>query len=551
MGTRFIEPQKNKKLNIGKVAGAVLLVVLVVVGIYFLVTNNGEENNEEIKTDISQEKPDVIVSEKNIDTVVAEFGGTITERIKEDTCFVSKDGTDYTVYSDGTVITGKVIPWKGEESKPAIDSAGNINIYNAGEFAWVANRVITGEKNFSGVTITLRSHLDLGARKNNEGVWEGNTWTPIVGFLTNDASANTETTDDTVDIVNENLKRFDGVFNGNGFSIRGVKIDSDKNYQGLFGYQSGTITDLTIIASYIKNASESAGILVGLNEGTIRNCKVENVEVNGKEKIGGIIGNAMTNSIIEGCEISNSLINGEKYVGGVVGYINNNVSLQNITNKANVKGEEYVGGIAGITFFGTDLKNVINIADNIEGKEYVGGLIGYSQSQIENSYSNNGIVKGNNYVGGLVGFNYLMGNITDSFNANKVIVTGDNAGGIVGVNNGSVSNCYNKGTIDSTLTENLRIGGVCGQNLSESYINTSYNIGMIDNMNYAGGLVGADFGTISNSFTIDNCLKKDTEDLDYRKTSEEMKNNVLSDLGASFKVDSSNINEGYPILNWQ
>ena len=74
---------------------------------------------------------------------------------------------------------------------------------------------------------------------------------------------------------------------------------------------------------------------------------------------------------------------------------------------------------------------------------------------------------------------------------------------------------------------------------------------MIDNMNYAGGLVGADFGTISNSFTIDNCLKKDTEDLDYRKTSEEMKNNVLSDLGASFKVDSSNINEGYPILNWQ
>ena len=319
----------------------------------------------------------------------------------------------------------------------------------------------------------------------------------------------------------------------------------------MFGYQSGTITDLTIIASYIKNASESAGILVGLNEGTIRNCKVENVEVNGKEKIGGIIGNAMTNSIIEGCEISNSLINGKKYVGGVVGYINNNVSLQNITNKANVEGEEYVGGIAGITFFGTDLKNVINIADNIEGKEYVGGLIGYSQSQIENSYSNNGIVKGNNYVGGLVGFNYLMGNITDSFNANKVIVTGDNAGGIVGVNNGSVSNCYNKGTIDSTLTENLRIGGVCGQNLSESYINTSYNIGMIDNMNYAGGLVGADFGTISNSFTIDNCLKKDTEDLDYRKTSEEMKNNVLSDLGASFKVDSSNINEGYPILNWQ
>ena len=151
----------------------------------------------------------------------------------------------------------------------------------------------------------------------------------------------------------------------------------------------------------------------------------------------------------------------------------------------------------------------------------------------------------------LLGLNYVMGDITDCFNNSKIIVSGDNAGGIAGLNNSTISNSYNKGEIDCKNATGLKIGGVCGQNLSESFINNSYNIGKVKNKNYAGGLVGADFGTVSKSYCLDNCLENQTGDLEYKKTEEEMKNSIIQELGTSFKADNENINLGYPILNWQ
>ena len=61
--------------------------------------------------------------------------------------------------------------------------------------------------------------------------------------------------DDSVNVTKENLKRFAGVFNGNGFSIRGLNIDSDKRYEGLFGFNAGIISNLTIKNSNIKGGT--------------------------------------------------------------------------------------------------------------------------------------------------------------------------------------------------------------------------------------------------------------------------------------------------------
>ena len=144
-----------------------------------------------------------------------------------------------------------------------------------------------------------------------------------------------------------------------------------------------------------------------------------------------------------------------------------------------------------------------------------------------------------------------MGDISLCFNNCKITTLGDNCGGIVGINSSNISNCYNKGTVDCKQTTGLRIGGICGQNLSESFINNSYNIGKIKNVNYAGGVVGADFGKITNTFSQDDCLEIQTADIEYQKTEEEMKNNILQALGNSFKQDNENKNTGYPILNWQ
>ncbi len=558
----------ERKLNIKKVVitafiviATIVLAILAITGINDL-NNTIKDNEEKVRNEnkVSQE----ILEEKTktIEDILNDFGGEVKSQVKSDMYYVIKDGKDYTVYLDGEITEGNIVPWDGKEAKPAVDEAGNINIYSAAEFAWVANQVISGEKNFSGVTITLRKNIDLGARQKEDGSWDGPEWKSIIGFLdelpekkntTENADA---IVDENIEVINENLKRFDGTFNGNGFSIRGVKIESNKKYQGLFGYLTGTIANLTIKYSKVSG-SEAVGSIAGLNEGTVTNCIVENTEINGKEKVGGLVGIAMTESKIENSSVyETSKVSGEEYIGGLIGYTNNNVSIKSCNNGAKIQGKNYVGGLTGIAFYGSTIQNSLNFSKLIEGEDYIGGLVGYSAAQIEKSHNqvlteNNGIVAGKNYVGGIVGLNYVMGDVSDCFNNAKIVVTEDNAGGIAGLNNSNISNCYNKGEIDATQTEGLRIGGICGQNLSESFINTSYNIGKINNVVYAGGLVGADFGNISNSFCLDTCLSIKTADTEYNKTEEELKNNTLEKLGNYFKQDSENINSGYPVLSWQ
>ena len=223
--------------------------------------------------------------------------------------------------------------------------------------------------NFSGTRITLKEPLDLGARKTENG-WEGPNWNSIVGFLDelpdqdenkNKVIDDTIVIDESVDVIQENLKRFAGVFNGNNKSIRGMKVESDKSYQGLFGYQAGNIENLIIKKSYVKGDS-SVGAIAGYNTGTIFNCKVIDVEVEGNSKVGGIVGTSMTGSNIGTCSVegNGSMITAREYVGGVVGYTNNNVTIDTIENNANVKGNKHVGGITGIAFYGTTFNSIVN-----------------------------------------------------------------------------------------------------------------------------------------------------------------------------------------------
>ena len=561
----------ERKLNIKKVAitgfvaiTTVILAILAITGVNDL-NNTIKDNEEKAKTEneISQETPKE--ENKTIDEILKDFGGEVKKQVKADTYYVSKDGKDYTVYLDGEIAEGKIIPWDGSEAKPAVDEAGNINIYSAAELAWVANQVINGEKNFSGVTITLRKNIDLGSRQKEDGTWEGTEWKSIIGFLdelpenkntSKSELAENQNTDENIETINENLKRFDGTLNGNGLSIRGMRIENDKRYQGLFGYLTGTVANLTIKNSKVS-AKEAVGAIVGLNEGTVTNCVVENTNIIGTKKVGGLVGVAMTESKIENSSVyETSDVSGLEYVGGLIGYTNNNVEIRACNNGSNIKGKNYTGGITGIAFYGTTIQNAFNFSEKIEGENYVGGLVGYSAAQIEKSHNqvlteNNSNVIGKNYVGGIVGLNYIMGDITECFNNSKVDVSGDNAGGIAGLNNSNISNCYNKGEIDASKTEGLRIGGICGQNLSESFISKSYNIGKINNVRYAGGIVGADFGNVSDSFCLDTCLSLETAETEYNKTEVELKTNCVEILGDCFKDDSENINKGYPIFNWQ
>ena len=275
----------SQKLNWTKVIIAILVIIIAIASVIVLIVNknktgdkiNKENQNiaEEAKKEQNQES-----EYKTIEQMLEEFGGEIAEQVNTDTYYINKEDKTYTAYVNDEIVEGKIVPWNGEAKEPAVDEAGNINIYTAEELKWIADKVIKGEKNFNGVTITLRQHIDLSGRKNEEGKWEGNQWDSAIGFL--DELPKKEETksenkveeqpveDESVDVTNENLKRFAGVFDGNGFCIRGLYINISKRYQGLFGISSGVIQNLTI-----KNISINGGngveAIVEINDGKLVN----------------------------------------------------------------------------------------------------------------------------------------------------------------------------------------------------------------------------------------------------------------------------------------
>ena len=549
MGKGRREEYSERKLNIKKVILVLAIIILIIaVGIVAAINRDKLFGNKKDEYSF-EENIEIEKTEKTIEDILAEFGGEVVENPKSDTYYVEKAGKTYTIYSDGEIIEDKVKFWTGKSSKPAIDEAGNINIYTAEELKWVAEQVINGEENFSNVTITLRKDLDFGARIKEDGSWEGPIWSSVIGYLDEIIEkANKDKKDDEdkieLDPNKENLKRFNGCFNGNGFSIRGIYVDSDKSYQGLFGYSTGTIQNVVLTNSYISGGT-GTGAIVGLNGGVVESSVVKNTIVNGKDsKVGGVVGISMTSSTIRKVSVELGQVKGNEYIGGIAGYVNNNARITDCSNNSKVVGQNYTGGICGVVFFGTTISSSNN-SGIVEGKSYTGGIAGYSQAQIEKVYNDKDI-KGEDFVAGLVGANFTMGDISKAYNKGNVS-GGNNVGGIVGTNNASITSVYNTGDVKA---EGYRAGGICGQNATDSFIYNSYNIGKVEGTESLGGIVGGDFGTITNCYFLDSILPDDNSE--NAKTEEDLKNNLFEDLGVEFVSDKDGkTNNGYPILSFQ
>jgi len=131
--------------------------------------------------------------------------------------------------------------------------------------------------------------------------------------------------------------------------------------------------------------------------------------------------------------------------------------------------------------------------------DVVGGLVGINDGSITRSYST-GMVTGNEYVGGLVGTIQWEGGITMIYST--CTVTGDEyVGGLVGNNDGSITISYSTGTVKG----DEYAGGLVG--LNGGNITTSYSTGMVTGNMRVGGLVGFNGGgdlngSITSSYSI-------------------------------------------------
>ena len=151
-------------------------------------------------------------------------------------------------------------------------------------------------------------------------------------------------------------------------------------------------------------------------------------------------------------------------------------------------------GLFGVVDEGGVIENVGVVNGNVTGYDNAGGLVGKNEGTVSNSYST-GNVTGNANVGGLVGYNFY-GTVTDSYSPGSV--TGQsNVGGLVGWNRGTMSNSYSTGSV----TGNDNVGGLVGKNSGTA--SNSYSTGSVTGNDNVGGLVGRNdgTGTASNSYS--------------------------------------------------
>jgi Flp pilus assembly protein TadG len=168
--------------------------------------------------------------------------------------------------------------------------------------------------------------------------------------------------------------------------------------------------------------------------------------------------------------------------------------------------ENYVG-LFGYTYNNLNISNLGIENGNITGNIEVGGLAGSSSYNISNCYFD-GYIYGNEEVGGLVGRLNTYGRITFS-HSNSTIqcnkTSGESCGGLVGFDYGFISNSYSLGNVNGYSY----VGGLIGRfqfaSLIDSYsiANVYSNVKDYDFVNpYTGGLIGGgQFMNVNNSYS--------------------------------------------------
>ena len=333
------------------------------------------------------------------------------EHIKNVACkdcpigYVTKETETHSIGENGFCACDNVYqPAKLTTDKYDMDGNGSedevYEISNAGQLYWFAglvNGTLSGEKKNASANAVLTANIVVNKNvlKSDGTLNEGSSfkeWTPVgVGY---DSS-------------------YTGIFDGKNHTISGLYFSNqDKVLVGLFGYNSGKISNVGILDSYFYGASSVGGV-IGTNYGTITNCY----------NAGSVNGTSDS-------------------VGGVSGF-NYRGTVTNCYNTGSVNSTSYnVGGVIGYNNAGT-IKNCYNTG-GVSGESTVGGVIGSNYGTIKNCY-NTGGVSGESTVGGVIGTNY--GTITNCYNTGSVNGTSDSVGGVIGSNCGTITNCYYNSSI--------------------------------------------------------------------------------------------------------
>lgn len=344
----------------------------------------------------------------------------------------------------------------------AEDSAADLEISTIMELEAFRDDVNSGNT-YEGKTVKLTANIDMSEKYGEDR----ESWTAI-------GTKNTQ---------------FQGTFDGQGHTISGLYINNTKQYQGLFGYVRGTITNLTA-DGFVSSSTDDIGGIVGCIIGTVSKCNFSGT-VYGKYDVGGIIG-WINGGQVSDCNNS-AVISAQKgNAGGVIGYSNGG-TLTNCHNTGAVSGNDSdVGGVVG------DTNAVITDCYNtgaVNGTYTAGGIVGRSGGTISMCYNTGSVTGSSGYIGGVVGTN--NNTVTNCYNTGTV--TGTNIiGGIIGSNSKNVINCYNTGAITATGS----FGGIAGHHTVSQYVQSEMSSCYYLDTTASNGYDGTDTENWSKSLII-------------------------------------------------
>ena len=302
---------------------------------------------------------------------------------------------------------------------------------------------------------------------------------------------------------------FSGTFNGNNFSISELvkPLFGNLDQALVSNLVLNTAEDGISVdgSAGILATTSSTSTAVEVNS-IVDNVAV-NGKINAAgDYIGGIIGLSFKSNVINSeANVEITYTSGTPdFVGGIIG-INNGGSIENSNSLGTISGHQYVGGIVGLNVENGSVINSTSLT-TVSGSDIVGGIAGENRETNRNdgltSISGSkfsGTVSGYNSIGGIVGEN--SGDISGTVSLGAVTAIGDNAGGIAGLNWGG--NIESSAT-NTTVTASQTVGGLVGWSDGNASVTNSLAQGNV-NGNYAvGGLVGKNNGDISNSIATGN-----------------------------------------------
>lgn len=198
--------------------------------------------------------------------------------------------------------------------------------------------------------------------------------------------------------------------------------------------------------------------------------------------------------------------------GGIIGYATPNTKLESCTNYGTVAHKCAAGGFAGWnegTITGGSM--AASLGNRETGYTYLGGVAGVNGGRIQSAYpAKDCAVRGDSCVGGIAGVN-LGGDaaaskgliICTKNNSTGTVEANRYAGGVAGANVGSISL---SGQMQSSVTATDYAGGVAGINTTyKAYKGSIYGAenatgavgGSVTAANYAGGVAGTNRAEIT------------------------------------------------------